>query len=61
MLTLLCASLLQVNLGNMYYSGKGCKRDVAKAKELFSLAAQQDKGCAEYLRLIEEEEKKIQK
>ena len=60
-MSLLCVALLQVNLGNMYYSGMGCKIDIAKAKELFRLAAQQDKGCAEYLQLIEEEEKKLQK
>lgn len=50
---------MQLNLGNMYYNGMGVQKDVAKAKELFRLAAEQDEACASYLRAVEEEEKKL--
>ena len=52
---------VQINLGNMYYTGVGVEKDVVKAKELFHLAAQQDGSSAKYLEMIEEEEKKLRK
>lgn len=41
----------------MYYRGIGVAKDVAKAKELFALAAEKDKATAELLETIEKEEK----
>ncbi len=51
---------VQLNLGNMYYTGTGVEKDVAKAKELFRSAAEQDEACENYLRAVEEEEKNLE-
>ena len=47
---------MQVNLGNMYLCGVGVAKDVAKAKELFALAADRDENAARLLEKIEKEE-----
>ncbi len=49
-------ALLQVNLGNMYYTGLGVDKDRGKAKELFKLAAEVDENAKKILKVIEEEE-----
>ena len=49
---------MQVNLGNMYYSGIGVAKNREKAKELFQLAADTDENAKGLLEMIKEEEKK---
>ena len=49
--------LLQVNLGNMYYSGLGVPKSRQRAKELYQVAAGVDDNARLLLEELELEEK----
>lgn len=45
-----------MNLGNMYYNGMGVDKDLEKAKELYTLAAETDKNAATLLKELMEQQ-----
>ena len=49
---------LQVNLGNMYFTGFGVPEDWKKAKELYQLAAKDNKNAQLLLEELEDAERK---
>ena len=49
--------VLQVNLGNMYYSGLGVEKNWDKAKELYRAASATNENAKLLLKELEEEEK----
>ena len=49
---------MQVNLGNMYFTGFGVPEDWKRAKELYQLAAKDNKNAQLLLQELEDAERK---
>ena len=49
---------LQVNLGNMYFTGFGVPENWEKAKELYQMAAKENKNAQLLLQELEDAERK---
>lgn len=55
---LLCLNAyIQVNLGNMYYQGFGVEKNRTKAREMYALAAEEDKNAKALLEELDIEER----
>ena len=52
--------VLQVNLGNMYFNGRGVDKDWGKAKELYKAASASDKNAEELYKHVVKEEKRLE-
>lgn len=52
-------TILQVNLGNMYFNGRGVDKDWEKAKELYKAASASDKNAEELYNYVVKEEKRL--